>query len=89
MVQVNFKERGIAADGYFAFFLLCPAVFLSPPFPTAADRSFSMEIHHTWTSALQQKSNIPGAAWLGLSIVPFHGHPSHWEHLFWESTISL
>lgn len=45
--------------------------------------------NHTWTSVLQQNCNGAGAAQLGLPVVSCHGHPRHWEHLSWESTISL
>lgn len=67
----------ITADAYFAFFLS-----LSP-------FSFSVEVHHTWTSVPQHKCNVPGAAWLGLPVVSFHAHRRHLEHLSWQPTVFL
>lgn len=70
------------------WYLFC--IFSDPrPFPTAAVWSFSMEVHHTWTSVLQHKGDVPGAAWLGLPVVSSHGHPRHLEHLSWQPTIFL
>lgn len=57
--------------------------------PSQRHCSFSLEIHYTGTSVLQEKSNVLGAVWLGLLVLSFHRCLRHWEHLSWEPTISL
>lgn len=59
----------MAADGYLAFFLSCPAVFVFLPFPTAPFNGDSLQC--------SSKSGASLAAWLGLPVVSFHGHPRH------------
>lgn len=58
--MVSLMEAGMAADGYLAFFLSCPAVLFFPP---VSSSSFEWRLK----TALQQKWSILGClAWPGL-----------------------